>query len=410
MSNKEGIISKLYDKIIFSKYLNNYEDVPPYKEWSAFLDGLPTPKDCIDRSYCKYLCKKYYFSKRKIRIFNVISFLVLCLSRLIWMRSTIRVSDHPRKGVLLLERLSDLDYKDIIPEDLYRQYPDLIVKEFSKQKFGVLCKDAKILFRECQKRYPRDYFFQFLIYKDLAKHSTLIKKYNPSAVAIYASERNVSSAIITGLYEKQNRVFISFMHGDYDFDLVLSFIDFSQYYTWDKEYTQLFIEKMKSRPEQFIEYTPTKLSPKWNLKETKPSYFCTYYFSSESDQAVREIKRIYDEFKTNNLKCKVRPHPRNNTRLELIKECFSEYYIENPADVTLEQSLRETEYVIGLLSTVLHEALIEGRTVVVDDISSPKAYNELIDSGYYMFKKRHMLLSELLDMVKKQKPLENINE
>jgi len=58
--------------------------------------------------------------------------------------------------------------------------------------------------------------------------------------------------------------------------------------------------------------------------------------------------------------------------------------------------LENTKYVIGLNTTVLSEAYVEGKQIVIDDLSDKERFLDAKRRGAIAFKKKHLLLSELL--------------
>ena len=77
-------------------------------------------------------------------------------------------------------------------------------------------------------------------------------------------------------------------------------------------------------------------------------------------------------------------------------EEFKDVLIEMQSEITLEQSLGNTAYVIGLATTVLFEAEVEGRKIVIDDISNKSLFNNLNARRFRLLSHEHLLLSELV--------------
>ena len=389
-------IKRIYHRLIFSNYVNHDID-PDVAEWRSFLNSLPRPKDDVDMSYNKYLCKRHMYDSTKLKIMEVLSFIAMIPGRILANLPPMgQSSERPVKGRLVFEALNHLDYHDIAPQELFDRYEDIIIRESCHKKFGRLNRDAQTIYKECARRYGTDSFFMFLSYKDLVKHSALIRKYNHAALSSYAIERNTASPIITMLYEKEGRKFISFQHGNYLLQMIQAYMKFSEYFTWDSAYIDMFVNDLKCEPGQFTLYTPGKLKKKWALETIEPEYFCTYYFSNESSSTIGELANILRGFEAAGKKCKVRLHPRWEVNNAIIREKFKGFLIEEARNVTMEQSLASTEYVIALASTVLDEALAEGRKVVIDDVTNPGKYRSLKERKYVVLQKEHLLLSELM--------------
>ena len=385
----------IYNKLVMSNY-KNFDIVPDVNEWNRFLSSLPEPKDCIDKAYNKYLCKKYYYSGKKLAAMRAVGGIIVFFGNLL-SRFPVSVKAEPSpKDRLLFEVVKDIDPKDVVPNEVLAAYSETIRVFTSRRFIGRLCRQARTLFEECKKRYPDDVYFHFLVYKDMVLHSHYLKKYNPSATMVYVSERNIASPVITELYEQRGGKFISFMHGDYLLQMIQAYMQFSEYYVWDAAYIDMFVNDLHCDPGQFKIYTPGKLLKKWDLENVTPEYYCTYYFSGCSRDSIGKIADAFAQLRDAGKKCKVRLHPRWGFNDDLIRERFRDFPIEEAKDVSMEQSLASTEYAIGLNSTALHEAYTEGRKVVIDDISSPGDFKSLEDRRYIMLRKEHVLFSGLI--------------
>ena len=167
-------------------------------------------------------------------------------------------------------------------------------------------------------------------------------------VAVYVNERNVASPILKEIYSAQNRRFISFMHGEYLLNMIQAYMSFTDYYVWDDSYIDTFSGFLKSDITHYHVYKPLKLQKKWNLEKIVPEYTFTYYFSNESKDAIKIIADTFSVFRQNGYKCKVRPHPRFMQNIQDMADEFKGVLIETPSEVTLEESLGNTEFVIGL--------------------------------------------------------------
>ena len=77
--------------------------------------------------------------------------------------------------------------------------------------------------------------------------------------------------------------------------------------------------------------------------------------------------------------------------------------IENPKEISIKESLSRTKYAVGLATTVLSEAYFEGRTVVIDDISSKEKFDNLERRNFICLRRPHFLLSELMAEIDKEK-------
>ncbi len=388
-----GIVQEIYKRFIIGD-IKNTEGEPDVEEWRRFLDSLPVPKDPIDEAYNKYRCRLRYVPGRKTRLLNFASFFVLgsLLPRMRGRKDRLPTAEASR---LLLEVKPDVGTKDVLPPELPQQYGEMleIPREFAKS--GVVSEEAYELYREVSRRYPKEYYFRLWALRELSNHTSYIRKYNPSATAVYICERNVVGPIVYELYRRSGRKYISFMHGEYLLQLIQAYMHFSEFYVWDEMYVDMFRKDLNCGIDRYIVTRPLKITKKWHLEDIVPEYYCTYYFSGESTTSVKTLAGVFGEMKKNGRKCLVRPHPRYS-HWDLIAECFDADMIENPAEVTLEQSLGRTRYAVGLHSTVLREAQIEGREAVIDDLSDPPQYENLYNRKFVVLRGEHKLLSEIL--------------
>lgn len=387
-------IDKFHEKFASSS-IHNSDQVPDIAEWKVFLDGLKKSEDPVDVAYNKYLCRMHLFSRPKRLFMNLLG-LGATVVELVYLLRENRSLKPKQAGVAVLEKSRAVpNFSDIVPEQIYTEYETVTVSENFNSKFGTLCKEAKAWLWKCVKRHPFSFFFNYLVYVELAAHSHFLLEYNPEATVVYVNERNVASAIITALYEQGDRKFISFMHGEYLLQLIQGYMCFSEYYVWDDFYVDMFKNDLNCQIREYRVYAPKKLQKKWDFTGIEPEYFCTYYFSGESTQTIINLAGILAEFEAKGKKCKVRPHPRNVVHFKDILSSFEGVVIEDSREVPLRDSLAQTEYVVGLTSTVLSEAVIEGKKIVVDDLSDPNQFASLAERRSAVLNREHILLSDL---------------
>lgn len=391
------LIDRLHERFS-DKEINKVDEIPDIGEWEHFLKCLPIPEDSIDMAFNKYLCRMHYFPWHKRIFMNILGLGAFPVELFYLTRSNQSIKAMNR-GKAVLEKSRDVPtFKDIFPEELYEEYDVKTIDNFNK-KFGILCKEARTLLFKCIKRHPFNFFFIYFVYMELAAHSCFLLKYNPEATIVYVNERNVASPIITELYEKDGRKLISFMHGEYLLQLVQGFMKFSRYYIWDKSYVDMF-KWLKCDIEEYVVYTPGKLRKKWNLEDHETPYYCTYYLSGQSKESILCLGNILEQMEKNGKKCKVRPHPRSLQYIKEIMNTFKSITIEDSAKVSLKESLSNTKYVVGLNTTVLSEAYIEGKEIVIDNISDYPHFIDAQKRGSIVFQRDHVLLSEIVNISK----------
>ena len=393
---KKHWYDKLHEKIATSA-IKKQETRADVERWKNYIAKFEEPQNNIERSFLRYKCRMYYFSTSKRLIFNILG-LGAMLPELFYVLTAKPSKAIPEKGLAVVERARDIpDCKDIMP-DIGQEYKKVVFIDNFDKKFAPLSREARSILLKCFRAHPLQFFYLYFVYMELATHSHIILKYNPEAGYVYINERNIASPLITELYEKSGRKFCSFMHGEYKLQLIMAFMKFSKYYVWDPSYIRMFAEDLRCQIGAYVVYTPGKLKKKWHLEEIEPKYFCTYYFSGESDASVLKIAELFRELEKRGKKCCVRPHPRNLLHRQLLEKSFqnTSIPIENAKEISLMDSLGSTNYVVGLQSTVLSEAYAEGKTIVLDDVSDPENFELLKLQKFNVFSMKHLLLSELL--------------
>lgn len=390
------LIDRLHEKFS-GKVICNADSIPDIQEWKTFLNGLPEAKDSIDAAFNKYQCRMHYFQWHKRLFINILGLGVLPIE-FFYLAKSNQSLKNMHKGSAVLEKSRDVPvFEDVFPAELYDEFDVTVVENFNK-KFGILCREARTLMLKCIKRHPFHFFFLYFVYMELAAHSYFLLKYSPEATIVYVNERNVAGPIITELYEQKDRLFISFMHGEYLLQLVQGFMKFSRYYIWDKSYIDMF-QWLKCDIEKYVVYTPGKLQKKWNFEDHETPFFCTYYLSGQSKESILRLGSILEILGTQGKQCKVRPHPRTIQYTKEILNSFKNIVIENSSTVSLKESFESTQYVVGLNTTVLSEAYVEGKPIVIDDISDKAHFEDAKRRGFAAFTKEHLLLSELMNLI-----------
>jgi len=392
-----SFIRNAYKKYMKS-VVQDVETVPDVEQWKQLMQNLPTPVDNIDLSYNKHLCRVSYFSAGKKLMLNLLSAggLLLALPKLCKRHKPLPAVDN--NAILLIKDLR-IDYRDVIPQDLLPRFDQVIEVDRKDLPVGLLCAEAWEIFRRCLRKHPFSFWFNLLILKELSAHSHYLLNHNVKAGAAYVIESNIVYPLVTELYETTGRSFISFMHGEYLLQIILAFMKFSEYHVWSEDYVDMFTKDLHCQIGEYKVYTPLKLQKKWNLELTEPEYFCTYYFSGESRETIHKVADIFGKLEANGMKCKVRPHPRATEHVKEIFSTFAGIKVEMPGEVSMQESLAQTKYAVGLVSTVLSEAYVEGREIVIDDMGDPKQFESLSARKAAVLSKKHLLLSELCESV-----------
>lgn len=389
-------IKKIYAKLVVGD-IKESDKEPDVDEWLSFLSRYSKTDDYITNIKNKYACRQFHFRLWKKVLLEIAAFPIM-IYKIISLFSNTKDLPKVNTNTLLIEKKVDVDYRDVIPNKLLAEYDDtvsVINNRDSRQLKEMLSKEAvDILKPLIRQSWYHPYLIIWCI-RELAKHCAYIERYNIKGTVVYIEERNVASPLIRELYERTGRKFISFMHGEYLLRLIQGFMSFSEYYIWDAAYEEMFADILKCNIGKYVLYKPRKLEKRWNLETITPEIFCTYYFSAESKESIKKIADIFKKIESCGKICRVRPHPRYS-QWNYIYQFFPIEMIEEATEVSIEESLGRTHYVVGLATTVLAEAYFEGRTVVIDDLSSKEKFNNLKKRRFICLNRPHILLSDLV--------------
>ncbi|MBR3397293.1 MAG: hypothetical protein IKG70_05535 [Lachnospiraceae bacterium] len=390
-------LKKIYAKASFDTITNSNEEHMSFEDQKAFVDHFPEPSDDFERSYYKYQCwKKHYFAKKKLQLllFNMGAIVLLPVMGGRLKRNFRSLNnDKTNKYDAVIENVPRLPNTDVIPQEILDSFEHCV--EITEMNYldGILGKQGLALCKDLRRRYFFCFYFRLITTLKIAQFENYLLQFRPEAIIFYSYEREFTGPLQTYLCEQYGSRFISYMHGDVIYSMAFAFQRYSEQYIWGEEYNELFDElrctfSMKT-------YTPKKLEGiAVSLPEKECAFYATYYFSDETRGCAEIIRKIFDTFKNRSLRCKIRPHPRYSD-MAMLNEVFKGYYIENPRNYSLSESITQSLYIIGLNTTVLSEAYFSGKKVVIDDVSKEGEYQELFKKKYVMLFRPHIKLSEL---------------
>jgi len=377
----------------------------PLEAQKEFLKRFDEPADDYQRSYYKYKCFTqycYYGRSWQLFFFNAAAMLIYPFLHAKLRRRGKSAPAAEEIFDAVIENVPRLPNTDVIPDEVLQEYPK--IKDITEMNYasGYLSDDAEEICRELKKRYFWSFYFRLITMLKLGQFSMYLGKYKPKAIAFYSVEREFAGPLQTKLCEMQGAKYISFMHGDYLYALCFAFQRYSLYYTWDEAYNRMFESLRCDFPMQV--YNPKKLQGiAKKLDDHECSFFATYYFSAETRACAERIHEVFECFMNAGLKCKIRPHPRFSD-VAMLRKVFSDMEMENTSEYSLEKSIEDSLYIVGLNTTVLSQAYFSGKNVVIDDVSKPEEYRELGNKGYIMLNRPHRLLSDLAADIKNNCP------
>ena len=363
-----------------------------YKDTIKKDDSL---KSYFYRSFFQYKCQIYKLSFAKKFILISISIICLPLFIVISVFSSFLIRNK-KQQVIESNKIAILATKlrkDLIPKSISSKYKIVC----SIPKGFILNKDGLKLLKFFIENF---YFHPYFILKSIIKislYSYFCFRYNPKAI-IVSSEYSFTSSILTHYLEGKNILHINVMHGEKLFNIRDSFFRFSECWVWDKHYVDLF-KKLFAYKNQFkIEIPPwhKRLVYVYNKSLSKNKKILKFYWASELDK--NELHYISDglsKLKENGFEIIVRYHPYKKLFSGAVNRHFNDFIIENPKNKNIYNSLLETYYVFGTYSTVLLEAYLMGKVIVINDYENN--LSKLKSMDYILMKNgRYISFSKLL--------------
>lgn len=362
--------------------------IEPQKQ-KIYLEKLPDGDIThIERSFLQYKCHLYFLPKYKIIIFMIISgililpLMIFILLGRIFYQPQVTQCIKAKKAVYL--GMST----DILPEILFKDCD--ILRPVNR--FVLTIKDLILLF-DIILKHPLSPYFNFKLMMKIAWYRANIIKHEPQSF-IATSEYSFTSSALT-LFCKRNGIeHINVMHGDKFYHIRDAFFIFDKCYVWDDYYRDLFMS-LKAGKNQFVIDKPKSFlfKKEGHTDIVADDLRATYYLQDEREEELSALAKQLDLLK-GSYEIKIRPHPYYSNN-EKIKTIFQEYEIEDNYRWDIYDSFNNTQLVISKYSTVLYQAFLYGKIIVIDD-TIPGYYQKLIDMGFIMTRKRHLTLSQLI--------------
>lgn len=344
-------------------------------------DKLSKNDNYLIRSYYQFICYKKLIGRVKLFILNIagyfLFFPVLVVFLINCLRIKKRISDH---NLAVCTAINE----DIIPYSLSSRYSILMT---NNSGFCLELSDLNFISRFLIK-YPFSSFFVLKNVFKIAQYKYFIRKHNCKAV-IVTSEYSFTSSLLTSYCEEQNVRHINIMHGEKFYHIIDSFFSFNECYVWEVHYTNLFVS-LGAASDQFIIEKPPFYFEMEKLSGNAGFGFKYYLDGTES---VTEIQKLSESLGSKFESLIFRAHP-VFTNIQTLEKNHINF--ENPKLVKITDSLKNSEYVCAKYSTVLYQASIMKRKIVLDDLSDPELFQQLKRMDYIMFSKPHIRLSELL--------------
>jgi len=391
------VILKELLKVIYLWFLNdksflvgrNIIDDKHYIEqlYEKNQKALKDSDNYLLRSFLQYKCQMHNISCGKAIALSLISpFLMITFIPYALLCSYFsKTQAFEEKLAIINGGIND----DLIPVSLHEQYQ--LVKCKDNYRF-VLDFQGLIWIIRIIDRYLFHPYFIFKLTVKVAQYSYLLSYYCPKAI-ITTSEYSFCSSALTCFCVDRNVQHFNIMHGEKGFDIRDSFFKFSRCYVWEDYYVGLF-EALKADMNQFIVEHSSKqqklialgknLMP---LKNTIKFYWASEYNHDELIFISEHLKRI----KTMGFNIIIRYHPLHKyVFYKKIYPFFGDFEVEDPKQLSLYNSLLETEYVFGTYTTVLYEGYLMNRKLIISDFN----YLYLLEKKFISIRLPHSRLSE----------------
>lgn len=381
INSLQSLNKKIYRGIDHSFFSEGYE------KQKKKIDSFEEPKDLIERSYYQYLSQTYNlpFILRFLQNATAIPFILYYIIRVFTYEDEHNHQDF-NSAIFLREGVS----KDILPNSLLNEYAKIEEMPLNGSIYFD-SHDKKMLLRYF-KNYIKSPFFILKCLIKIGVYSNVIHNYKPNAIITH-NEYSFTSSILTKYCNEMKVEHINVMHGEKLFNIRDAFVKFDRFYVWDEHYVNLFI-KMRADKLQFRVEIPQKFqSNKYNTQEY--DYELTYYLAGEDEESLNILANNLKKLIIPTNKICIRYHPRHSN-IEQLGRIFSEFNMQDPEVISIEESLMKTNFVASLYSTVLYEAYIAGKEIIVDDITNNYRYNKLKSLEYIIINKNHILLSTMI--------------
>jgi hypothetical protein len=359
-----------------------------YETQKKKLESLGEPKNLLERSYFQYLCQMYNvpFLIKMTQNLLAIPLIVYYLMKK-YKSKGIFSDKNSKTAVFLREGIT----KDFLPDSLSYEFADIIEIPLNGNIY-LSNHDKKIIFKKLFK-YIKSPFFVLKCLMKMGVYSNVIHIYKPPAIITHI-EYSFTSSFLTLYCQEMMVEHINIMHGEKLYNVRDSFFEFNRFYVWDTHYIELFIQ-LKAPIKQFVVEKPNHLQLNLSLK-TEYEFKLTYYLGGEDEQSLNDLVENLSKLSIPKNEICIRYHPRYSNKKQ-IQNIFYGFIIQDPKNISIKKSLEMTEYVASLYSTVLYEALYNGKKIMLDDLTNVSKYEKLKSLGYIIFSKEHNLLSELLD-------------
>lgn len=350
----------------------------------AYMSSLGTPKDDIDRSYKQFLCQQFFSPLYIKLLWFLIAIPAIPVFLLAFMIKGRKIKFERKVGTIA----EDKGMNEIMPEILTEKY-EIHHNEWNSG-LGLALSDIQfVLTTICGWRHP---YFVLKAIMQIAAYSPRITRFQPQCIIAH-EEFSFCSSLLTEYCHHRGVKHIDVMHGEKMLYIRDSFFHFDECYVWDEHYVRL-LTCLKAEPTQFRIAVPPSLKIDTKSHQN-PSYYADYkyYLAADKEEEIKSIVESMAFAKREGKSVKYRIHPRY-TDLNVLRKYVGDDEIELPKDVSILESISNMEYAVGSFTTVLLQAYLSGKKVLLDDVTYKKRFEQLKEYGYILAKDDIERLSE----------------
>ena len=367
---------KLVKVLFFIDKHNKHQFDIPFEEQATYMSSLGNPKDDIDRSYKQFLCQEF-FSPWWVRFIWLVTScfaIPVVMAILLWKGRKTKFMSH----VDIIAEDKGMD--EIIPTELSSKY-DIGHKEWNSGS-SLSVTDLKYICSRYFSRYQP--YFVFKAIMQIAAYSARITKYQPERIITHA-EFSFCSSLLTDYCHYRGVKLINVQHGEKLLYIRDAFFHFDECYVWDEYYVKM-LTRLMAEPTQFKVAIPPSLKIDTTTYQNQSCYAdYKYYLAADNENEIKSIVESMSFAKRKGKSVKYRIHPRY-TDLNVLKKYVSESEIEIPSEVSIFDSISNLEYAVGSFTTVLIQAYLSGKKVLLNDVTFKKRFDQLKDYGYILAK------------------------
>lgn len=344
-----------------------------------YINHFQNPVDDFERTYFQYKCQ--------MRIMGAISIAVNLASFPLFFYYYLKKADTLEHGIVDAY-FTDEENSNRIPDSLKNNYK---IWKIQKLRKGYMDVSDRSFLKQFIFRYPFSWQMHLKCLIKLRNYSYIIHSYQPKTV-VTCNEYSFTSSFLTLYCETKGIKHIDVMHGEKLYFMRDSFFRFHRIYVWHEHYIALF-NKLRATCEDYVIEIPHSL--RVDQLNVKSKYDYTYYLQITNKTQLRALERELRKLKNKGKVVAIRPHPKVSLLADVYK-LFGDYIIEDCKKTDIIESIRNTNSIISLNSTVIFQGYCSGKEIVIDDLSEKKVYLSMVDEMYIGLSIPHLLLSDLV--------------